>query len=121
MPKFLTAGMAALCCLAVLASPAAAKKHSAAEFAFPATIDCGHGPMVVGSGENTSDPFVELKTGRIFQPVEWHVATPGGPFDEVEPDQPKGRRQTCSYDDGVARGTVVVVQMPHGKANGRRR
>jgi hypothetical protein len=76
--------------------------------------------MVVGSGENTSDPFVELKTGRIFQPVEWHVVTPGGPFDEVEPDQPRGHRQTCTYDDGVARGTVVVVQMPRGKANGRR-
>ena len=120
MPKLVPAVMAALLCLALAAAPASAKKHSPDEFDFIATLDCGHGPMTIGSGVDTASPFVDLETGRIFQPVEWHVTTPGGPFDEIEPNQPKGKRQTCRYDDGVAVGNVIVVKMPHGVANGRR-
>jgi hypothetical protein len=114
MRKLFAAGMAALLCLALAAAPASAKKrgdkHTADEFSYIATIDCGRGPMVVGSGDNTSDPFVVLRTGKRFLPVEWHVRWEGGGFDEVIPDAPRGRRMWCTYDDGFAKGWVVVVK-----------
>jgi hypothetical protein len=110
MRKLLAAGMAALLCLALAAAPASAKKHAAGEFSYVATIDCGHGPMVVGSGDDTSNPFVVLKTGKRFQPVEWHVTYPGGAVDEIIPDAPRGHRMVCGYDDGFATGTVTVVK-----------
>src|SRR5215213_9814875 len=111
MRKLLTPGLSALLCMAVIAAPASAKKHSAAEFDYVATIDCGHGkPMVVGSGMDTAAPLVDLKTGRRFLPVEWHVAVGDSTYDEVITPAPAGRRTTCGYDDGEATGTVVVVK-----------
>ena len=116
MRKLLVAGMATLLSLAIMAAPASAKKYSADDFDYVATIDCGPGPaMVVGAGVETSSPFVDLKTGRTFLPVEWHVTFEGGSFDEVIENSYKGRRMVCSYDDGFATGEVTVV-----KANGKK-
>ena len=117
MRKMLATGLAAVACLAIGAAPAAAKKkerppkHTADEFSYVATLDCGPGPMVVGSGDNTSDPFVDLHSGKVYLPLEWHVTWDGGGFDEILPSPRKGgRAMTCSYDDGFATGTVVVVK-----------
>lgn len=123
MRKLFAAGMAALLCLALAAAPASAKKradkHSADEFSYVATINCGRGPMVVGSGDNTADPFVVLRTGKRFYPVEWHVRWEGGGFDEVIADAPRGRRMWCTYDDGFAKGWVLVVKAKkeHGRGD----
>jgi hypothetical protein len=123
MRNLFAAGMAALLCLALAAAPAAAKKrgdkHSADEFSYVATIDCGRGPMVVGSGDNTSDPFVVLRTGKRFLPAEWHVRWDGGGFDEVVSPAPRGRRMWCTYDDGFATGWVAVVKDRGGHGHGR--
>ena|SRR5215213_6231556 len=111
MRNLITAGISALLCMALVAAPASAKKHSPAEFDYIATIDCGHGkPMVVGSGMDTAAPLVDLKTGRRFLPVEWHLAVGTSAYDEVITPAPAGRRMTCGYDDGEAKGTVVVVK-----------
>jgi hypothetical protein len=111
MRNLITAGISALLCMALVAAPASAKKHSAAEFDYIATIDCGHGkPMVVGSGMDTAEPLVDLKTGRRFLPAEWHLAIGTFAYDEVISPAPAGRRMACSYDDGEATGTVVVVK-----------
>lgn len=118
MSKLLTAGMATLCCLAVLAAPASAKKHAASEYDYIATIACGHGKsMTVGSGVDTTSPLVDLKTGRKLLPAEWHIAYDGGTYDEVVSPAPVGRRITCRYDDGFATGIVIVVRA--GTVNGR--
>jgi hypothetical protein len=117
MRKLFTVGMAAVLCLAIAASPAAAKKHSAADFPFIATLDCGHGgPMVVGAGVDTADPFVDLKTGKNYLPLEWHVRIGDMAFDEIIERSVKGHPMTCSYDDGEAVGEVVVV-----KATGKKK
>jgi hypothetical protein len=123
--KLPAVGMAALLCLLLAAAPASAKKrpdkHSADEFSYVATINCGRGPMVVGSGDNTSDPFVVLRTGKRFLPVEWHVRWDGGGFDEVIPNTYRGRRMWCTYDDGFAKGWVLVVKArpEHGRVGDR--
>jgi len=66
--------------------------------------------MVVGSGADTAAPLVDLKTGRQFLPVEWHLSIGTFAYDEVIAPSPAGRRMACSYDDGEAQGTVVVVK-----------
>ena len=120
MRKLLTAGLSALLCMAILAAPASAKKHSASDFDYIATIDCGHGqPMVVGSGMDTAAPLIDLKTGRRFLPVEWHLTFDGSSYDEVVTTSAEGRRMACAYDDGYATGTLIVVKA--GNANGRGR
>ena len=84
-----------------------------------ATINCGRGPMEVGSGDNTADPFVELKYGKKYFPIVWHVKWDGGKFHEVLPNPVKGGRpMVCSYDDGFAKGFVIVVKE---RGNGRDR
>jgi hypothetical protein len=117
MRKLLVFGVAVLASLAIGAAPAAARKHdqppkhTADEFSYVATLNCGQGPMVVGSGDNTADPFVELQTGQRYFPLMWHVKWDGGGFHEVLPNpQRGGRRMLCSYDDGFATGVVIVVK-----------
>jgi len=113
MLKQFTAGMATLCCMAlVAAAPASARaKVDASQFSYVATIDCGKGSMVIGSGDDVWSPFVEIPGGKRLQPVEWHVAAGDTRFDLVSSDPPKGKRTVCSYDDGVATGTVTLVKI----------
>jgi hypothetical protein len=115
MRKLFVAGMATLLSLTIAAAPASAKKLSADDFESVATIDCGHKPMRVGSGLDTASPFVDLKTGKQYLPVEWHVRVGDATFDEVIPNDYKGHRSVCSYDDGVATGTVTVVKLNSNK------
>jgi hypothetical protein len=109
MRKLLVAGMAALLSLAIVAAPASAKRHSAEEFDYVATIDCGFGPWVVGSGVDTASPFVELNTGVELHPVEWSLQIGDATYEERIPNRYRGIRLTCSYDDGFATGKVRVV------------
>jgi hypothetical protein len=126
MRKLLATALATMTCLAIGVAPAAAKKpdkppkHTADEFSYVATIDCGRGPMVVGSGDNTTDPFVELQDGTTYFPLVWHVKWDGGSYHEVLPNPQKGGKHLiCSYDDGFAKGFVVIVQKHPGRGSGR--
>ena len=116
MLKLSTAASAALVCLMLFAGPAAAKKPDPASFSYVATINCGKGPVQIGSGDDFWSPFVELHTGKSYEPVEWHVKAGSTSFDLVNPAPPKGKRTVCGYDDGTATGTVTLVKL-HGPKN----
>jgi hypothetical protein len=101
----LTAATAALA-LAVMAGPAAAKTPNA-PYSYYATIDCGAGPVEVGSWDDLWAPLVDLENGRKYKPVAWHVTVGEISFDEVRKRERK-HAVDCSYSDGVATGTVTV-------------
>ena len=92
---------------ALAAGPAAAKAPKGG-FAYTATIDCGSGPMEVGSGADLWSTFVDLDTGKKYKPVAWHVSGDGFAVDELKKGEPKKHAVDCSYSDGVATGTVTV-------------
>ena len=92
--------------LAVTAGPAAAKKPKA-PYTYYATIDCGAGPVEVGSWDDMWATLVDLETGRKYKPVEWHVSVGELAIDEVKKRERK-HAVDCSYTDGVATGTVTV-------------
>ncbi len=101
----LTAATAALA-LAVMASPAAAAKAPKAPYTYYATIDCGAGPVEVGSWDDMWAPLVDLESGRKYKPIAWHVSVGEFVIDEVKRD--RKHAVECSYSDGVATGTVTV-------------
>jgi hypothetical protein len=108
MPKLLPAALAAALALAVCAGPAAAKQR---EFAYYATIDCGSGPIEVGSGEDLFAPLVDLSSGKRYKPLAWDVAVGDDRIQEVKPGAKiKKHAVDCSYTDGVATGTVTVAK-----------
>jgi hypothetical protein len=92
--------------LAVTAGPAAAKKPKG-PYTYYATIDCGAGPVEVGSWDDMWAPLVELESGKKYKPVEWHVSVGEIVIDEVMKRERK-HAVDCSYTDGVATGTVTV-------------
>jgi hypothetical protein len=103
-----TAGTAAVLALTLLAGPASAKKApDAAAFSYIATIDCGDGPLQVGSTDDMWAPLVDLRTGKKYTPIAWKVSGEGFSVDEAVA-KPKKHSADCSYDDGVASGTVTV-------------
>jgi hypothetical protein len=105
---FATLGTAAVLALTLLAAPASAKKPvDAAAFSFIATIDCGGGPQQVGSTDDLWAPLVDLRTGKKYTPIAWKVSGEGFSVDEAIA-APKKHSAECSYDDGVATGTVTV-------------
>ena len=79
--SLLTAATAALA-LAVMAGPAAAKTPNA-PYTYYATIDCGAGPVEVGSWDNLWAPLVDVESGKKYKPVEWHVSVGEFVIDEV--------------------------------------
>lgn len=97
----------ALAALALVAGPASAKGPRDG-FSYFATIDCGSGPIEVGSGDDVWSPLVDLDSGRKYKPVAWHVSGDGFAFDELKNGEPKRHAVECSYDDGEATGTVTV-------------
>jgi hypothetical protein len=93
----------------VVPSGAAAAHAPKESFAYYATIDCGSGPIEVGSGEDLWSPLVDLKKGKSFQPVAWNVSGDG--FSVVETRKGEQKKPVaCHYNDGVATGTVTVVK-----------
>jgi hypothetical protein len=92
-----------------LAGPAAANTApDPADFSFLATIDCGRGPVEVGSTDDLYAPLVDLRSGREFEPVAWSVQVGDFLFEDALPGASLHRTLECSYDDGVAVGTVRV-------------
>jgi hypothetical protein len=108
MPKLLTAALAASLALALCAGPAAARP--AKSYAYYATIDCGSGPIEVGSGEDLFAPLVNLSSGRRYKPVAWDVSVGDSRIQEVKPGAKLKHAVDCSYTDGVATGTVTVAR-----------
>ena len=100
--------------LSLAAGPAVAK-HKGQEFSYYATIDCGRGPIQVGSGEDLWSPLVDLKTGRAANPVAWDVTFPGGSLAETKEGASAKRTVVCSYTDGVATGTVTLDRKKCGR------
>jgi hypothetical protein len=107
MRKLLAAGMAASALFGIAAGTADAKpgKHA---FTYIATIDCGSGPITVGSTDDLFAPLVDLASGRRYQPVAWDVVADGREIQMQERDKLPKHSVDCSYDDGVATGTVTV-------------
>jgi hypothetical protein len=91
--------------LAVMAGPAAAKTPNA-PYTYYATIDCGAGPVEVGSWDDLWAPLVDIESGKKYKPIAWHVSVGEFVIDEVKRD--RKRAAECSYSDGVATGTVTV-------------
>ena len=101
--KLATLGTAAVVAL-ILAAPASAKQAPRHEFNRVATIDCGDGPVKVGSTNALWAPLVDLRTGEKHKPVAWNVSGEG-----FAVDVSKGSgKLVCSYDDGEATGTVTL-------------
>jgi hypothetical protein len=108
MRSLLAAGMTAAALLSTAAGPAAAKAPARDSFTYFATIDCGAGAVEVGSGDDLWSTLVDLKTGKRYTPVAWHVSGDGFAVDESRKGANKKHAAACDYDDGVATGTVTV-------------
>jgi hypothetical protein len=106
MRKLLAAGMAAMTLLGVGATAASAKP--AKTYSYTATIDCGAGPRTVGSTDNLFAPLVDLDSRKVYLPVAWDVVVDGRSIQAVKPGKRPKHAVDCSYDDGVAVGTVTV-------------
>ena len=105
---------AALVALSLLAAPASAKKpRSADEFARTAVIDCGDGPVEVGTGDDLWAPLVALSTGEKSTPIAFNVSGEGFAVD-VANGKVNKHSAVCSYDDGEAKGTVTLKKAPKG-------
>jgi hypothetical protein len=108
MRRLATTVVLVVALVALAAGPAAAKKPRAGEFTYFATIDCGKGAVEVGSGDDLWSPLVDLKSGKVYKPVAWHVSFGDSSLDENKKGEPKKHAVACSYTDGVATGTVTV-------------
>jgi hypothetical protein len=109
MRTLLAAGLAAATMLSTTAGPAAAKKApDPGDFSYFAVIDCGAGPIDVGSGDDLWSPLVDLRTGKRYTVVAWDVSGDGFAVDEARKGAGKKHATACDYSDGVATGTVTV-------------
>ena len=111
--RIATLGTTALVALSLLAAPASAKKKppSAESFDRVAVIDCGDGPIDVGTGDDIWAPLVDLGTGKKYTPIAFAVSGDGLSFDESN-GKLKKHSVLCSYDDGEATGTVTLKKGP---------
>ena len=62
--KIATFGTAAVVALTLSAAPASAKKPPSGEFPRTAVIDCGKGPIKVGTTDDLYAPLVDLRKGK---------------------------------------------------------
>ena len=108
MRKLLAAGMAAATLLTLGASSASAKPAKATAYSYTATIDCGSGPVVVGSTDDLFAPLVDLRSGKKYKPIAWSVVVDGRTIEASLGTKTPKHAVDCSYDDGVATGTVTV-------------
>ena len=83
-------------------------RRDPADFTFLATIDCGSGPVEVGSTDEIYAPLIDLGTGRRYDPVAWDVSF--GDFHFVDSQDGVTRRNSveCTYVDEWVSGTVTV-------------
>jgi hypothetical protein len=118
------AALAALVLTLAVAAPASASAKQPlpdpADFSFIATIDCGSGPIQVGSTDDIYAPLVDLATGREYEPVAWDVSF--GDFHFVDSLDGVTERNSvdCSYVDEWVSGTVTVkrsCRARHGRGD----
>ena len=107
MRNLRAAGMAALLVAALGAAPASAK-DSAPEETFPAVIDCGRGPVAVISGADLFEPLLAVEGHKKYKPLAWSVTVDGELFEFDNGKKLSKHAVDCSYDDGIAVGTVTV-------------
>jgi hypothetical protein len=81
-----------------------------ADFSFLATIDCGSGPIEVGSTDDIYAPLVVLSSGKRYDPVAWDVSFGDFHFVDVKEGFTPTRRNSmeCSYVDEWVSGTVTL-------------
>src|SRR3954451_22552357 len=98
----------AMLSLAFAGTASAHQPLDPADFSFVATIDCGSGPVEVGSTDDIYAPLIDLETGRKYDPVAWDVSF--GDFHFVDTQEGVTRRNSveCSYVDEWVSGTVTV-------------
>jgi hypothetical protein len=111
MRKMLTAVTAAILCFGIAAGTADARPNKAPkpEYTYTATIDCGRGPVTVGSYDDMWADLEDVDSRRTYKVLEWHVGVGDFHLDEVKPGERRRQpRVSCSYDDGVVTGSVVV-------------
>ena len=107
MRRFFVAGTATLALLGLTAGTAQAKPAKQ-EFTYIATIDCGSGAIQVGSTDDLFAPLVDLDSGRRYQPDAWDVTVDGRTIQMRKHKKLHKHSVACSYDDGIATGTVTV-------------
>jgi hypothetical protein len=113
------AALAALALSLALAAPASAKQlPDPADFTFTATIDCGSGPVQVGSTDDIYAPLVDLATGREYDPVAWDVSFGDFHFVDSKDGVTKRNVDVCSYVDELVAGTVTVKHSGRGHGHG---
>jgi hypothetical protein len=112
------AALAAFILSLALAAPASAHAKPAlpdpADFSFIATMDCGSGPMQVGSTDDIYAPLVDLATGRNYEPVAWDVSFGDFHFVDTKAGVTKRNSTDCSYVDEWVSGTVTVKRTCRG-------
>lgn len=101
--KLLAAGMAAMTLLTLGATAASARPTKST-----ATIDCGSGPRAVRSTEKLFAPLLDLHSTTVYLPVAYDVVVDGRRIQVTKPGKPPRHTADCSYDDGVAVGTVTI-------------
>lgn len=104
-----TAGLLAVLALAVGAAVPASAKPKPKPKIYTAQLDCGHGPVTVVSGADMFAPLVRRSNGRRYFPVYWHVKAHGHVIKQTKPGGWRGHSIKCSYDDGIAVGSVRVL------------
>jgi hypothetical protein len=114
------AALAAFVLSLALAAPASAKQPplpDPEDFSFIATIDCGHGPVQVGSTDDIYAPLVDLATGRSYEPVAWDVSFGDFHFVDSKDGATLRNSDDCSYVDEWVSGTVTVrhKRSSHGR------
>jgi len=107
MRKLLMAGMAAIALFCSTAATAAAAPVKP-PFPYVATVDCGSGAITVGSTDDLFAPLVDVASGRKYWPVAWNVTVGDRTIQMSDGAKTPKHSVDCSYDDGVARGTVTV-------------
>lgn len=85
------------------ASPAAANSD------FDATIDCGSGPVEVTSVPSLFAHLTDVAGDTKYKPVAWSVQVGETQVEAAKRTGAKKELVVCSYDDGVATGTVTVT------------
>lgn len=99
--------VATLAATALVALPAAA---TAKQYPWNATIDCGAGPVKVGSGNDIWSPLVDIETGHKYRPVAWRLKAGDKVIRARKPGKRTHKTMKCSYEDQSASGTVTVLR-----------
>jgi hypothetical protein len=116
--RALRAAPAVLAVAGTFAGTAAAKKApddpatkaDESTYSYLATIDCGQGPIGVGSTDAIWAPLVNLATTVKYRPVAWDLKVGKRSIHERKPGKRTRKTMRCTYRDDVARGSVTLLR-----------